>query len=59
MKNVTMSMKKKILVIEVDTSQTFGASASGKTITVGTTGGFVASPVEGIKVSLNVNKAKE
>lgn len=59
MKNVSMKQNGKKLTIEIDTSKTFGESASGKTITVATTSGFTPSPNGDVKVSLNVSKAKE
>lgn len=39
MKNVTVTTKGSKLIIEVDTSKDFGASASGKSIIIGSTEG--------------------
>ena len=55
MQNVKLTVKGNILTIEVDLSQTFGASASGKSITIASTKGNAQVPgTKGIKVGLNV-----
>lgn len=57
MKNVTMSVKDNTLLIEVDLSQNFGQSSSGKSITVASTEGNKTVPgTEDIKIGLNVYK---
>lgn len=59
MKNVTMETKGQNLVLTVDLSKSFGASASGKTIIIGTTEGN--QPVAGhpgVSVGVNVYKKK-
>jgi hypothetical protein len=57
MKNVTMSVTGNKLLIEVDLSQNFGLSSSGKSITIASTEGNKPIPgAENIKVGLNVYK---
>jgi len=47
MKNITMEMEGKTLVIKIDTSKKFGTSASGKSEIVASTEGNIS--VEGTK----------
>ncbi|TQI66234.1 hypothetical protein [Clostridium sp. KNHs216] len=57
MKNVKMSVTNNKLLIEVDLSQSFGPSSSGKSVTVATTEGNKTVPgTEDIKIGLNVYK---
>ena len=57
MKNVKMSVTDNKLLIEVDLSQSFGQSSSGKSITVASTEGNKTVPgTEDIKIGLNVYK---
>lgn len=57
MKNVTMSVTGNKLLIEVDLSQNFGPSSSGKSVTIATTEGNKSVPgAENIQVGLNVYK---
>ena len=57
MKNVTLSVDKKVLVIRVDLTQDFGPSSSGKTRIIATTAGNAEVPGhEDIKLGLNVFK---
>lgn len=57
MKNVKMSVTGNKLLIEVDLSQSFGPSSSGKSITVASTEGNKPVPdAEEIKIGLNVYK---
>ena len=56
MKNVDMKMQGKKLVIEVDTSQDFGPSKSGKTIIIASTEGN--QNVNGVTVGLNVYRKR-
>ncbi len=57
MKNVKMSITDNKLLIEVDLSQSFGLSSSGKSITVASTEGNKPVPgSEEIKIGLNVYK---
>ena len=60
MKNVKLSLKGKILTIEVDLSKTFGESKSGKTEIIATTEGNVSlpGPITDVKIGLNVYKPK-
>ena len=59
MKNVEMKVEGNILTIEVDLSQEFGPSSSGKTIIIASTEGNVSIPgAEGKKVGLNVYRGK-
>lgn len=58
MKNVEMSLDGTILTMKVDISKEFGASKSGKSITIASTEGNVSIPdAEEIKVGLNVYKS--
>jgi hypothetical protein len=55
--NVDIAVFGNQLVIRVDLSKTRGRSASGKTLTIGTTNGFFQLPTHpGIVMALNVNK---
>ena len=56
MRNVEMKMQGKKLVIEVDTTQDFGLSKSGKTIIIASTDGN--QPVNGVTVGLNVYRKR-
>ena len=57
MKNVKMSVKNNKLTIEVDLTQEFGKSASGKSIIIGSTEGNVdVDGADGVKIGLNVYK---
>ena len=55
--NVDLSVTGDVLTITIDLKKDFGLSKSGKTTTVGSTGGFVAlGSHPGTVVSLNVNR---
>ena len=57
MKNVEISVTGDKLHIEVDLSQDFGPSSSGKSITIASTEGNKAVPgKEDVKIGLNVYK---
>ena len=57
MKNVTLSVDGSKLTIEVDLSQNFGLSSSGKSIVIATSEGNKSVPgTEDIKIGLNVYK---
>lgn len=57
MKNVNMSVKDNKLLIEVDLSQNFGLSGSGKSIVIASTEGNKSVPgTDDIKIGLNVYK---
>lgn len=57
MKNVEISMNKKVLTITVDLSKEFGPSKSGKTIVVASTEGNISVPGdENTKIGLNIYK---
>lgn len=57
MKNVKMSVDGNKLTIEVDLSQTYGLSSSGKSIVIASTEGNKAVlGTEDIKIGLNVYK---
>ncbi|NVO66829.1 hypothetical protein [Methanofollis tationis] len=59
MKNVDMKVEGDRLVITVDLSQEFGASKSGKSITIASTDGNVSVPGhEEIKIGVNVYRKK-
>ncbi|MCM2465896.1 hypothetical protein [Methanoculleus oceani] len=59
MKNVDMTVEKNILTIRVDLEKEFGASKSGKSITIASTEGNVAVPGhEDIKIGLNIYRKK-
>jgi hypothetical protein len=56
-KNVKMSVKNNKLTIEVDLTQEFGKSASGKSIIIASTEGNVdIDGADGVKIGLNVYK---
>ena len=58
MKNVSLSVKGKMLTIVVDLSKSFGASKSGKTEIVATTEGNAAIPGnDEMRLGLNVFKS--
>jgi len=53
--NVQVEVKGSILTIQVDLSQTFGLSSSGKSIIIASSGGNVSPPGHGdVKIGLNV-----
>lgn len=56
MLNVKQTIKGNKLILEVDLSQTHGASSSGKSITVASTKGNKDTGFEGVKFGLNVYK---
>ncbi len=57
MKNVTLENKENKLLIEIDLTQDYGPSKSGKTHIVATTSGNVAVPKNNsIRLGLNVYK---
>ncbi|EJG06169.1 hypothetical protein Metli_0194 [Methanofollis liminatans DSM 4140] len=59
MKNVDMKVEGDRLVITVDLSQEFGASKSGKSITIASTDGNVSVPGrEEVKIGVNVYRKK-
>lgn len=58
MKNVDISVQGDMLTIKVDLSKSFGPSASGKTIIIGSTEGSYTLPGRGEVVGLNVYKKK-
>lgn len=59
MKNVDMAVEKNILTIRVDLGKEFGASKSGKSITIASTEGNVSVPGhEEIKIGLNIYRKK-
>ena len=59
MKNVDMKVEGDRLVITVDLSREFGASKSGKSITIASTDGNVSVPGrEEIKIGVNVYRKK-
>jgi hypothetical protein len=59
MKNVKMTVDKKILTITIDLAKDFGPSKSGKTIVVASTLGNQSVPDnESLKIGVNVYKPK-
>jgi len=59
MKNVDMKVEGDWLVITVDLSREFGASKSGKSITIASTDGNVSVPGrEEVKIGVNVYRKK-
>lgn len=59
MKNVTLTIKGKTLIITVDLTKTFGDSKSGKTILVASTEGNAAIPGhDTMRLGLNVYQTK-
>jgi hypothetical protein len=57
MKNVNMTVTGNKLTIEVDLTQDFGPSASGKSIKIASTDGNISVPGnEEIKIGLNIYK---
>lgn len=56
MKNVKLTVNGDTLLIEVDLSQNFGASSSGKSIVVASTEGNQPVGKDNIKIGLNVYK---
>lgn len=57
MQNVTTSVKGNILTIKVDLSKEFGLSASGKTVSIGSTkGNKTIEGTNGVVLGLNVYK---
>jgi len=59
MKNVKHEVKDGKLLIEVDLSQNFGLSKSGKTQIVASTQGNVQIAEAGVTVGLNIYKPRE
>lgn len=59
MLNVKLETKGSILHIEVDLDKDFGPSKSGKTIIVASTRGAVTLQPSGVKLGLNVYKARK
>lgn len=59
MKNVELRVEGDVLILRVDLSKEFGASATGKTTIVASTEGNVAVPGQDeIKVGLNVYRPR-
>lgn len=58
MKNVKMRVEGDILTIEVDLSKEQGASASGKTTIIATTGGNIGVPDSDAKIGLNIYRSR-
>ncbi|MDK2889795.1 MAG: hypothetical protein PWR21_427 [Methanoculleus sp.] len=59
MKNVDMTVEGSVLTIRVDLEKEFGASKSGKSITIASTEGNVAVPGhEEIRIGLNIYRKK-
>lgn len=59
MKNVDMKLEGDRLVITVDLAKEFGASKSGKSITIASTEGNISVPEhEEVKIGLNVYRKK-
>lgn len=59
MKNVEMQVQGNLLIIQVDLSQSFGLSGSGKSVTIATTAGNVSVPGrEEVKIGLNIYRAQ-
>lgn len=59
MKNVEMAVEGNRLVITVNLDRNFGASSSGKSIIIASTGGNVAVPGrEDVKVGLNIYRPR-
>ena len=59
MKNVDMTVEKNVLTIRVDLEKEFGASKSGKSITIASTEGNISVPEhEDIKIGLNIYRKK-
>ena len=59
MKNVEMQVQGNLLIIQVDLSQSFGLSVSGKSVTIATTAGNVPVPgYEEVKIGLNIYRAQ-
>ncbi len=57
MQNIETKIDGNKLIIEVDLSQEFGTTKSGKSITIASSGGGVPLPGrEGVKINLNVYK---
>ena len=59
MRNVSMAQDGNTLTLTIDLAQTFGPSASGKTIIIASTDGNQAAPKDGtIKIGVNVYKSR-
>ena len=59
MKNINMSIKGKMLTIEIDLDQDFGPSKSGKTIVIATTSGNKEIKERpGVHIGVNVYKGR-
>jgi hypothetical protein len=59
MKNVELTVEGNILTIKVDLTKDFGPSASGKSITIGTTEGNYSLPGREEKVGVNVYRKRD
>ena len=58
MKNVEMRVQGNTLIIQIDLSQSYGPSSSGKSETIATTAGNVPLPGnEAVKVGVNVYRS--
>lgn len=59
MKNIDMTLNGDKLVITVDLTKDFGASKSGKSITIASTEGNISLPEhDDIKIGLNIYRKK-
>ena len=55
--NAVVEVVDDVMTITVDLKKSYGTSKSGKTVTVGSTGGFIyISSHPGVMLSMNVNK---
>lgn len=60
MQNIKMSQKGDVLTIEIDTSKRGGVSASGKSLSIASTGGNVSLPNNPeIKIGINCYTPKQ
>lgn len=57
MKNVTLDLKGNILTITLDITANYGASASGKSLTVASTMGNITVPGTDLKLGLNAYRS--
>ena len=58
MKNVELKIAGNILTIQIDLTEEFGTSSSGKTIIIASTEGNVSLPERSEKIGLNVYRKK-
>lgn len=58
MDNIDMKVAGNVLTIKIDMSKEFGASSSGKSIVIATTGGNVTVPGTDNKIGINVYRKK-